>query len=68
MSETIFERVRRSCAEVATTSTHVRIRPDQIEALADRLDLDRASNDPGQEPIGDAETTGRLVALGLPEN
>ena len=61
MSETIFERVRRSCAEVATTSTHVRIRPDQIEALADRLDLDRASNDPGQEPIGDAETTAAFV-------
>ncbi|MEM9465775.1 MAG: queuosine salvage family protein [Actinomycetota bacterium] len=61
MSESIFERVRRSCAEVSTVSTHVRIRPERIGELAFRLDLDRAPNDPGQQPIGDAETTAAFV-------
>lgn len=55
MSETIFERVRRTCAAVADISSHVRIHDDAIETLADRLDLDRQPNDPGQDPIGDAE-------------
>ena len=54
MSETIFERVRRTCAAVADISSYVRILDDAIETLADRLDLDRQPNDPGQSPIGDA--------------
>ncbi|MEM8707612.1 MAG: queuosine salvage family protein [Actinomycetota bacterium] len=61
MSETIFDRVRRTCAAVAEVSTHVRIHEDAIEALADRLDLDRPPNDPGQEAIGDAESTAAFV-------
>ena len=61
MSETIFERVRRSCAEVATVSSFVRVQPERIGELAFRLDLDRAPNDPGQEPIGDAESTVAFV-------
>ena len=61
MSETIFDRVRRSCAAVAEVSTHVRIHDDAIEALAARLDLDLPPNDPGQEAIGDAESTAAFV-------
>ena len=61
MSETIFERVRRTCAAVADISSHVRIHDDAIETLADRLDLDRQPNDPGQDPIGDAESTAAFV-------
>lgn len=61
MTETIFDRVRRTCASTSAASTHVRIRPDEISPLADRLDVDHAPNDPGQEPIGDAETTAAFV-------
>ena len=61
MSETIFDRVRRTCAAVAAVGTHVRIHEDRIAELADRLDLDRPPNDPGQEPIGDTEATAAFV-------
>lgn len=61
MTETLFDRVRRTCAAVADVSTHVRIHPERIGEFAFRLDLDRAPNDPGQEPIGDAETTAAFV-------
>ena len=46
MSETIFDRVRRTCAAVAAVSTHVRIHEDRVAELADRLDLDRPAIDP----------------------
>ena len=61
MSETIFEQVRQSCAEVAAVSTFVRIRPERIGELASRLDLDRAPNDPGQQPLDDVESTAAFV-------
>lgn len=61
MSETIFERVRRTCAAVADVSSHVRIHDDAVETLANRLDLDRPPNDPGQDPIGDVESTAAFV-------
>jgi hypothetical protein len=59
--ETIFERVRRTGAAVADVSTFVRVRHDAIAALAARLDVDRPLDDPGQEPIGDAESTAAFV-------
>ncbi|MEO0493623.1 MAG: queuosine salvage family protein [Actinomycetota bacterium] len=61
MTETIFDRVRRTCAAVADVSTHVRIDDDAIATLADRLDLDVALDDPGQDPIGDTESTAAFV-------
>lgn len=61
MNETIFDEVRRSCAAVAAVSTHVQIHPERVHDLAARLDMDREANDPGQEPLGDAETTAAFV-------
>lgn len=61
MSTTIFDRIRSSCAAVAAVSTHVRIDEAAVESLAARLDLDLPPNDPGQEPIGDAESTAAFV-------
>lgn len=61
MTETIFDRIRSSCAAVAAVSTHVRIDESAIAPLAARLDLDLPPNDPGQEPIGDAESTAAFV-------
>lgn len=61
MTPTLFSRIRSSCAAVADVSTHVRINAGAILPLAERLDLDRPPNDPGQEPIGDAESTAAFV-------
>ena len=61
MSTTIFDRIRSSCAAVAAVSTYVRIDEAAVESLAARLDLDLPPNDPGQEPIGDAESTAAFV-------
>lgn len=61
MSESIFDRIRSSCAAVAAVSTHVRIDESAIAPFAARLDLDLAPNDPGQEPIGDVESTAAFV-------
>ncbi|HAB58159.1 MAG TPA: hypothetical protein DCE75_08925 [Acidimicrobiaceae bacterium] len=57
----MFERVRRTCAAVADASSHVRIHDGAIETLAERLDIDRPPNDPGQDPIGDIESTAAFV-------
>lgn len=61
MTATIFDRIRTSCAAVAAVSTHVRIDETAIAPFAARLDLDLPPNDPGQEPIGDAESTAAFV-------
>jgi len=61
VTETIFDRIRSSCAAVAAVSTHVHVAEDAIEPFAAELDLDLPPDDPGQEPIGDAESTAAFV-------
>ncbi len=61
MGSDVFDRIRASCAAVAAVSTHVTIDESRIPALADVLDLDLPPDDPGQEPIGDAESTAAFV-------
>jgi len=58
---TFFDQIRESCAAVASASSHVRINPDALADFAGRVDLDLPANDPGQEPIGDAESTAAFV-------
>jgi hypothetical protein len=57
----IFDRIRTSCAAVAAQSTHVTIDETQIAPFADRLDLELPPNDPGQRPLGQAESTAAFV-------
>lgn len=57
----IFDRIRASCAAVAAQSTHVTIDETQIAPFADRLDLELPPNDPGQRPLGQAESTAAFV-------
>ncbi len=57
----IFDRIRESCAAVATQSTHVTIDESRVAVFADRLDLDLPPNDPGQEPVGRPESTAAFV-------
>lgn len=57
----IFDRIRTSCAAVAAQSTHVTIDETQIAPFADRLDLELPPNDPGQRPLGHAESTAAFV-------
>lgn len=61
MTTTIFDRIRTSCAAVASVSTHVRVDESAIAPFAARLDLDLPPNDPGQQPIGNAESTAAFV-------
>lgn len=57
----IFDRIRTSCAAVAAQSTHVTIDETQIAPFAHRLDLELPPNDPGQRPLGQAESTAAFV-------
>lgn len=61
MTASIFDRIRTSCAAVADSSTHVRVDESAIAPFATRLDLDLPPNDPGQQPIGNAESTAAFV-------
>ena len=58
---TLFSEVRRSCANVARHSQQVHINNDRLVEFAHRLNVDRPSNDPGQRPIGDSESTAAFV-------
>jgi len=57
----IFDRIRSSCAAVASLSTHVTIDESRIAPFADRLDLHLPPDDPGQLPLGRAESTAAFV-------
>ena len=61
----LFDEVRTSCAHVAAVSSHVRIHPERIENFAASIDLTAPANDPGQDEIGDVEST---VAFSLTLN
>ena len=61
MTPTIFDRVRSSCEAAAEVATHVHIDESAIAPFAARLDLDVPLNDPGQQSIGDAESTAAFV-------
>jgi len=61
VTTTIFDRVRSSCEAAAEVATHVHIDESAIAPFAARLDLDVPLNDPGQQSIGDAESTAAFV-------
>ncbi len=65
MTETVFDRIRESCAAVAAAATHVIIDDDRIVELASHLVdeglLDRPLDDPGQTRIGSEETATAFV-------
>ncbi len=52
----ILDRIRSSCAEVARSSSHVRIDAGALKAFADRLDTSRPEPDPGQVRVGNDES------------
>lgn len=64
MTETIFDRIRSSCAAVAAVSTHVTIDEERLAAFAATVPLDGEPDDPGQRRVGSDETaTAFVVAL-----
>jgi hypothetical protein len=60
-TQTLFDQVRSSCADVAQHSSHVWIDRERLAAYAEKIDMDRPSNDPGQQPMNDEESTAAFV-------
>ena len=59
--ESIFDRIRNRCAEVASRARHVRIDEDGLDAFAAGIDIDRPDDDPGHDRIGDDESAAAYV-------
>ncbi len=57
----IFDRIRSSCAAVAAAGSHVTIDESLIEQFAHELDLDLPPDDPGQQRLGNDESTAAFV-------
>lgn len=61
MTDTVFDRIRSSCAAVAEVSTHVTVDEDQIAGFAAEINLDIEKHDPGQARLGPDEATAAFV-------
>jgi hypothetical protein len=59
--QTVFDRIRAACAEVAADATDVRIDQDGLDAFAEQFTVATVDDDPGHDRIGDDETTAAYV-------